>query len=142
MRFDDWQKKLGEVIRAAAGKPFEWGNHDCALFACNAVLAMTGEDPAKSFRGKYKTKRGAYGALKRFAGGGLKETFRKLAKQFGFIELDNAAFAKRGDVVLIGTPDGDALAVVDLTGRHCLVVSEKGLITKPLSLATIAWTID
>lgn len=142
MRLDDWQQRLGEVIRAAAGKPFQWGAHDCALFACDAVLAMTGKDPAASFRGKYKTKRGAYGALKRFAGGGLKETFAKLADQFGFIQLDNAAFAKRGDVVLLDTPEGDALAVVDLTGRHCLVVSEKGLITKPLSDATCAWAIE
>ena len=66
-RLEDWPERLAEAIEAANERPFSWGRHDCCLFACDAVMAMTGVDPAKPFRGKYKTKRGAFGVLKRFA---------------------------------------------------------------------------
>ena len=53
-RYPDWPSRLERYLQAARGRPFSWGENDCALFACGAVAAMTGEDPASRFRAGYR----------------------------------------------------------------------------------------
>jgi hypothetical protein len=148
-RREDWPRRLVEFLEAAHGRPFSWGTFDCCLFACDAVEAMTGVDPARPFRGRYRTRRGAYAALKRFTGsrhcrGGLKETAERIAGELGMPEV-RPLMAQRGDVVLIESAPGergDALGIVDMTGRHVSVVApDSGYRRLPLAAAERAWRV-
>ncbi len=139
-RRHDWPERLAGVLRAARGQGFRWGDHDCALFAARAVEAMTGHDPAAGFRGRYKTRRGAYGRLRRFAAGGLAEAAEKIAKTLRAEEIAPAT-AGRGDVVLVAAATGEALGVIDLSGRGIAVTGPDGLSILPRSAALRAWRV-
>lgn len=105
MRFENWPSLLADFL--ADEKPFAWGKRDCCLFAADAVLCITGVDHAKKFRGRYTTARGAAKVIAKH--GGLEE----LVNKTGF-EPIAPLMAQRGDVVLIDTPLGVALGVIDL----------------------------
>src|SRR5687768_18469658 len=111
MRLENWPRLLIEFL--ADEKPFEWGSRDCSLFAADAVLCITGADPAKSLRGKYKTEKGAARILKRR--GGLEKVAANLAADNRMEEIP-PLLAQRGDVVLIDSPLGDALGIIDMRG--------------------------
>ncbi len=102
-RIEGWEIKLDDFLKSRQNQKFEWGSHDCALFSCDAIREITGNDVAYYFRGGYKTKDEAYLMLLAFAGGGLLETFSKLALEFGMNEIEQG-FAGRGDVVLCNVP--------------------------------------
>ena len=50
-RREDWPERLLAFARSRERQPFVWGTNDCALFAADAALAMTGHDFAAPFRG-------------------------------------------------------------------------------------------
>ncbi len=52
IRHADWPARLAAYIEAHRSAPFAWGVHDCVLFASGAIAAITGTDPAASFRGR------------------------------------------------------------------------------------------
>ncbi len=103
IRVDGWETRLDEFINSKSNKRFGWGEHDCALFACDAIKEITSIDIAYWFRGKYRNKFTAYELLKEFGGGGLLETFEKLSKEFDMPEID-MPFAGRGDLVMCNVP--------------------------------------
>lgn len=96
----DWEQRLGDYLDSVRDKPFCWGRHDCALHSANAVLAMTGEDFAAEFRGKYRSVAGSVRALRLYGAGDLAST---MTAKFG--ESISPAFAQRGDVVMSSTGD-------------------------------------
>ena len=49
-RFPDWQERLATLLDERRAMPFSWGTNDCCTLACDAVLAMTGHDPAEGLR--------------------------------------------------------------------------------------------
>jgi hypothetical protein len=102
-RIERWEIKLDDFIKSRQNQKFGWGVHDCALFACDTIREITGEDIAHYFRGQYKTKDEAYLMLMAFSGGGLEETAEKTAKTFGMAEI-KSEFAGRGDMVLCNVP--------------------------------------
>lgn len=61
----DWRARLDAYLDGLTGRTFCWGSIDCALFAADAVLAMTDMDLAADFRGKYSTAFGASRAIKK-----------------------------------------------------------------------------
>lgn len=63
-RRPDWRIALHAAIEDHRREPFVWGERDCALFAADCVAAMTGEDLAAPFRGRYATPRGALRILR------------------------------------------------------------------------------
>ncbi len=69
MKRSDFAERLHAAVAARRGQPFQWGENDCALFACDLVEAATGVDYAAPFRGRYRTAAGAARALKRFVAG-------------------------------------------------------------------------
>ncbi len=82
--------------------PFQWGGNDCCLFACDAIVAITGRDPvAKTYRGKYQTALGAKRLLDR--NGGPEGIAAKVCVKLGFQEI-NPLLAQRGDVVSYLSP--------------------------------------
>ena len=50
------------------GQPFVWGKSDCLLSICDIIRDARGYDPAKSFRGRYRTKIGALRVTREFGG--------------------------------------------------------------------------
>lgn len=134
-RRHDWPERLSECISAARHRRFEWGAHDCCLFAADAVRDMTGVDPASDYRGRYADKAGAFRILEEVAGGGVESAaFRAFGDP-----LDGPLFAQRGDVVLIETERGDALGVC--VGAHVAFAGENGVAFVPLEQAVKAWRV-
>lgn len=95
-RKSNWEAELANFISARRESAFEWGVNDCALFAADAVEAITGDDPAPDFRGVYSDQAGARQALRDFGNGTLLKTF-----QIRFDEKP-PSFARRGDLIWNG----------------------------------------
>ena len=102
-RIDGWEMRLDDFIKSRQFAKFEWGVHDCALFACDAIREMTSVDIAEYFRDSYYTKDEAYSLLLAFSGGGLEETFDILCKEFDMPEIEKN-YVGRGDLVLCNVP--------------------------------------
>ncbi len=136
-RYPNWPQILETEIARAARRRFAWGKWDCALFAANVVRAMTGEDPAKAYRGRYKTEVGSRRALKRYGGGTLRRaTTRALGAPLASVKK-----AQRGDVVLFKTLSGQTLGIVDLDGINAVAMDHLGVGRRPLREAVAAWRI-
>jgi len=129
---EGWPELLNAHIRSVRGRDFEAGTFDCCLFAADCVQAMTDEDCAVAFRGKYSTMEEAIALLHAFGGGGLLETMLILAEQFGWEKIDHRYQAQRGDVVmgnpkvLVGDYDMDGSMGI-CCGPICVFVGEKDL---------------
>lgn len=141
MRYSDWQSRLADHFSAAKEKPFTWGMHDCALFACDSILAITGKDGAAAFRGRYDDKVGAYRALRDFAGGGLEATAEKICAELGFIE-NMRNFHQRGDVALCDQGGEDTLGIIDLTGRYVIIAAEQGIMQQSIDCVKRSWRVE
>lgn len=98
---EGWPEFLNDYLNSVRTKPFgPWGRYDCCLFTADGGIAMTGEDFAADFRGKYDDPASAYAALQDFAGGGILPTMEKLALQHGLAPVAPLR-AQRGDFVLL-----------------------------------------
>jgi len=122
-RFDDWEMRLDTFIQKRMKTPIKWGKHDCCLFACDAIVMMTGIDVAEHFRGKYSNKDEAYQLLAEYAGGGLEETVELIAATHAMTEIQQP-FASRGDIVLSNVPtaiglDLPSLGIVGMSNQIC-----------------------
>lgn len=124
-RKHSWVEDLHGSLGEWAATPFEWGEHDCALAVCNHIHAMTGVDVAAEIRGKYSSEAGAEAMLHSLGGASLEAVVEQLAAKHGFLEV-NVKMAHRGDVLLYDTPQGQALAIVGLNGRHAHIATPKG----------------
>jgi hypothetical protein len=139
VRLAAWEPRLHAYLDGVATKPFEYGSHDCALHAANAVLAMTGDDFGAPFRGRYKSAAGAVRALRDFGAGDLPKT---LTAALG--EPVHPAFAGRGDIVMANGSAGVCM------GDFAWFVGENaagepgadGLIKHARSLWSAAWTVS
>lgn len=129
----DWPRRLDHAVELAGRRVFRWGRWDCALFAADCVQAMTGHDFAAAFRGRYGSEIEAL----RLAGGSLEDLADRLLGR----GTANVARARRGDVVLVDTDRGPALAVVALDGMHVWCAAPAGLCRLPLADARKAWRI-
>lgn len=96
----NWTIDFIELTSEKKFSPFKWGELDCVLFAADSVLLMTGVDPAKDSRGKYKTEVGAKKHLSSKYGDLFKAWDSKLER------LQNINFVQNGDVVLFEGPMG------------------------------------
>lgn len=123
---NNWPRHLTAALEAAMLRPFAWGRHDCCLFAADCVIAMTGDDPMKAFRGKYVDRETALAALKEISGSSLYNVMRK---KFG-----HPRPPKRGDIVYQVFEDGPTLGICD--GVLCWFVGEEGKREGLVSLPT------
>lgn len=94
-RFDDWEDRLRTYLDTCAEKKFEWGKHDCTLFAASSVQRVTGHDFAEALRGTYADAKGAALVLREHGAGTLLKTVSECLGRHRHV-----AFAKRGDVVM------------------------------------------
>lgn len=139
-RRQDWVTRLDVYLKARATLPFVFGSNDCCLFAAGAVEAMTGEDLASGFRGKYRTRHGAAQAMKKYAGGGARELMEKMAALHGLAEAPPTLLA-RGSVALILNDGLESLGIVDLSGTHIAAPGVIGMVRMPLTRAMTGWLV-
>lgn len=106
-RVDKWENELRAVVLSYAGRPFVWGQSDCAHFAADCVRAVTGVDALAAYRGRYASRLGAAARM-------LFRSHRSVAsaagaelQKAGAVPVDPRA-ARNGD---IGITADDVLAV-------------------------------
>lgn len=140
-RLPDWEQSLSDFVTQNYNRKFQFGQHDCILFACAAVEAMTGEDPAAEYRGRYSDAEGAALALRELGKGTLRKTVDATFK------ARPVGMARRGDLVMAGTSIGVCM------GRAALFVGEErlaeaagvpmreGLVSLPRAAFTAAWEV-
>lgn len=125
-----------------ARTPFVWGSHDCALFAADGVLAMTGIDIASDFRGKYSDEAGAMALIKQLTGGDtVADAAAWCAQKHALAELPHPKTAQRGDLtVFLGQTGAMVAGLVHLSGQ-LVAMGEGGLYRFPISKVLRAWRI-
>ncbi len=132
-RGSDWPERLFAEIGRASKRQFEFGKHDCCLFAANCIKAMTGKDPARGFR-RYRSELGAYKLIRRQWAGKLENIATGPA---GGTEIP-VSMAQRGDLVLAVLKDTDALGIC--VGSEAAFASD-GVAYLPMSECVKAWSI-
>lgn len=136
-RLDDWPTRLVDAIDRAAAKPFIRGRHDCCLFACDCIEAMTGVDVGAPFRGNYNSRMSAAKALRLYAGT-LEDVARSIAARHGMKPID-AKEAGRGDAALLHCERGDVLGIH--YGGSLYTMAHNGLIRLPVGFARMHWAV-
>lgn len=129
-RHSDWPEKLAEFIEARRKRAFSWGQQDCALFAADGILVMTGVDPAEGLRG-YRSVSGAAKRIKQ-AGG-----MRELATSF---PEKPVGLAQRGDLVLADVDGRESFGLVAGAGVWC-GPGVDGLVFRPMSDVVAAFEV-
>lgn len=130
IRKDDWPEILAAFIDARRVRAFSWGENDCALFAADAVLGMTGVDLAEKLRG-YKTASGAARKIK--AAGGMRQLASSLTEK-------HPGMAQRGDVVLVEIDGRETFGIVAGNAKWC-APGVDGLVFRPMDEVKIAFGV-
>ena len=60
---------IGEYIKAASAKQFDWGTHDCSTFCADWRVSLGHDDPMADIRGRYHDEASGLGLI--YDGGGL-----------------------------------------------------------------------
>jgi hypothetical protein len=122
MRCDKWELSLEVLIGLRYLTPFEFGVHDCCLFAADAILAITGVDIATPYRGKYHDEATGIALNKEVTGGDSVDACMDYAcKEHDFIQpLPNVLYAQRGDIVSLKLDGKVSLGVVAMNGKYAL----------------------
>jgi hypothetical protein len=135
MRTPGWRDALRELVTARAHTPFSWGSQDCMLFAADCRLAVTGEDLASPFRGRYRDRKSALCLIKKFGGSDLEAACLKL---LGEPNPEGQISAMNGDTVLVEqVPTGKALGV--FADEVAVIAGEFGLVELPRQSIISVW---
>ena len=133
-RLPNWRSRLSAYLAAARTKPFVYGEHDCARFAAGAVEAVTGVDPSADLGIRYTTLAGGRRALR---ARGYRDPVAFVRERFEEIAV---SFARAGDLAVLDTAAGPALAVVG--GAEVFAPApERGLVVLPLTTAITAFRV-
>jgi hypothetical protein len=157
---DDWQELLHNYLLRRQNEAFKWGTMDCCLFACDAVLELTGVDLAAEFRGKYDSLRGAMDTMWKFLVNlpvdqlekfellgiamdelHLVESVAHTIAVINGIEEVPLLMAQRGDVLLLDSPLGKGLGILGLRGTTAHCAGPDGVVDVPLQECLRAWRI-
>lgn len=131
-RLPDWQERLSALIAERRAAPFAWGENDCAIFACDGVLAITGTDPAAGLRA-HRTAQEATKTLRQGNGvAGLAEA--RLGPEIA------PALAQVGDVGLAELDGRDTLVLC--VGMHWFGPGAAGLVDVPAATVPRAWRTE
>ena len=133
-RLPDWPERLAALVEARREAPFTWGENDCALFVADAVAAVTGEDPARAFRG-YASEAEAEALL---GSEGLEGLVARALAEFGCGDCP-PALAQRGDVALALLGNQPTMVVV--LGEVLAGPGPQGLVFLPPARIQRAWSV-
>lgn len=135
-RFTDWPKRLAVFLASRRYAPFEWGANDCCTFSCDGIIAITGTDVAKEFRG-YSTEAGAVELIAQH--GSIEALVRSVTSAH---EMPTVPIlkARRGDMVLFTGPLGPTIGIVSLDG-NIASPGVKEMMASPITQGTVAWRV-
>ena len=131
-RRDNWPKLLAQFIEARRAQPFAWGSNDCCIFAADWVEICTGEDYAKTWRGRYTSAIGAVRFLDQ--AGGLEALVDALG-----LNRVSPQLAGRGDIIAQEAGRGVTLGIC--LGVTTAFVAKTGLVFGPITNVETAWKI-
>ena len=134
IRFQNWPERLEEYVRVNRNVPFSWGSNDCVVYVCNAIVAMTGEDPLDGIRGTYDSEISAKRVV--IEQGGMERFF-----DARFRRHRNKLDARRGD---IGLMPGDSLEWAPMglcRGPYWCGPTPNGMMMAPVDSVVIAWAV-
>jgi len=134
MRRADWLAQLTQQINASIELPFEYGSHDCCIFAAKCVDAMTDGQIAEHLREAYADRRTAVRFLASF------DSLRDAVTAHVGEPMTNVLMASRGDVVLFEDSDQYALGVC--IGAQFVAASNIGVVYHPMTRVTHAWKVE
>lgn len=135
-RLPGWRARLDAMFDEIRRTPFDWAGHDCALtLASGAILAITGEDVSKPYRGRYQTERGALLVLRKAGFETLEELAASLLPEVP------VSFARVGDIVTypMDDPFGCTFGVVN--GERAFVLRPEGIGTMDILQARKAFKV-
>ncbi len=124
------------VIEELSQKRFRWGEDDCCLFVGRVVQAFTGVDLAASFRGKYRSQKGAASRIRR--AGSLEKLVDEVTTDHGLREVP-VGMAARGDIILFPSVLGETLGICD--GHQIITMGKDGVVAFPMEAAMKAWGV-
>ena len=127
----DWRPTFEALVASRMRTPFRWGVHDCCMWAADAVLALSGIDPAADLRGAYCDEAGA----------------RRLLESLGGLEAVGARGGQpqspllsiAGDVGIV--TDGERHMLGVCAGHVWLVAARRGLAVLPLNAVSASWRV-
>lgn len=131
IRRADWEGRLGAMIAIWRVRNLAW-DRNCALFAADCVVAVTGADPIADIRHKLASARAFAGAL-RAADGTLAGA---VSARLG--PAAAAGQARRGDIV---GRDYRGLALGVCCGSASLFLGDVGLVAFPARDVTHCWRV-
>lgn len=131
-RLPDWPLRLDALVHERARVPFAWGSNDCALFAADAVRAITGHDPAAGLRGL-----------------GVRQALRHVRRCGGICHvvpaglppLTHTSLAVEGDIALVQQDGARRLSIGVVVGEHVIGPSRVGLVAVPRQRAVQCWGV-
>lgn len=129
---EPWRERLEALIAERMARPFEWGVHDCCLWAADCVLAQTEHDPAQTFRGTYHSASEAARLVEQLGG------MESIGAMGGTPCLPLAASV--GDIGLVTYGGRESLAVC--IGEGWLAPAAEGLAVLPFDAARSAWRVS
>ena len=134
-RFPDWHERLADCIETGQCFEFQYGTHDCCLWAAYCVDNMTGSDLQKQIQETchYSNEEGAKALIN--AAGGL----QPLVVQFLGNELDSPSFAAPGDLVVVNNEGQELVGIV--VGHGVVAAAKEGLVSLPYGTIRHAWRI-
>lgn len=135
-RLPDWPKRLHDFVDGVKRQPFEWAGHNCGEhFAAGAVLAMTGEDVAAPWRGRYKSATGAMRVMKNDGFASLGDMAASILPEI------HPSRAKMGDIAAVPAdgPFGESLGIVN--GEMIMVLGERSMGLVPMYRATRVFAV-
>ena len=131
-RLADWPERLADLVELRRAAPFVWGANDCATFAADAVLAITGVELLGVLRGAWQSEDEAAARLRRAGGLPAAVAFRLGRPQRG------CTGAGRGAIVCAAIPT--PTVGVLLSGWWC-APGAAGLVFRPAAEVRLAWDL-
>lgn len=116
-RLPDWEERLNALLADSFSRRYEPAQHDCMIFACRAIEAVTGVDHYSQHLGAYASDKAGYLYLAKKLGHRTLASF--FAERF---DPRPVGHAMRGDIVL--TSQGMPGVV---TGGEALITATDGV---------------
>ena len=134
MKHRDWRARLHKEVERWRRRPYRLGRADCALFVADCIRAMTGDDPAAAFRGRYGTVEEAKVLLAQ--AGNLLAVARSYAQE---VPVGQAVF---GDIAVLKSEDQFEHLFGLVNGETVLVLhASGGLGAVPRSMMMAAFRV-
>lgn len=137
-RYEDWPERMTLFLAENRHRPFNWNGWCCALWVLAFADALTGSQHYDAIRPHCTDETSSLAHLAALGG------MDAAASLYFGLPLDAPLMAQRGDVVIVDNDGDRTFGVVDLSGRHVLILSEDhGLISVPYEKTTVltAWRL-